>query len=82
MTPTLVPGEIPEKPEIEFFSMQTPTTTTTPTTTITTTPTTTTPTTKMLSENGGVEIVLNERKVYEVDWLEDSYKRVNSSTNN
>ena len=71
MTPTLVPGEIPEKPKIEFFSMQTPTTTTT---TITTT--------KMLSENGGVEIVLNERKVYEVDWLEDSYKRVNSSTNN
>ena len=51
--------------------MQTPTATTT-----------TTPTTKMLSENGGVEIVLNERKVYEVDWLEDSYKRVNSSTNN
>ncbi len=29
----------------------------------------------MLTDNG-VEIVLNERKVYEVDWLEDSYKRV------
>ena len=33
----------------------------------------------MLSENGGVEIVLNERKVYEVDWLEDSYKRVKTN---
>ena len=54
----------------------------TPTATTTTTPTTTITTTKMLSENGGVEIVRNERKVYEVDWLEDSYKRVNSSTNN
>ena len=30
----------------------------------------------MLSDNGGVEIVLNERKVFEVDWLEDAFKRV------
>jgi|LakMenEpi03Aug12_release.lakeMendotaPanAssembly.Ray.scaffolds.fasta_scaffold362017_1 hypothetical protein len=34
---------------------------------------------RMLSE--GVEIVLNERKVYEVDWLEDSYKRVKIAFN-
>ena len=32
----------------------------------------------MLADNA-VEIVLNERKVYEVDWLEDSYKRVSNN---
>ena len=33
---------------------------------------------RMLADNA-VEIVLNERKVYEVDWLEDSYKRVSNN---